>query len=265
MAVNPSIGKYGLTEEFLLQVARGQIHNHRHIFKYGYNGAVGATAETVWFQGGAYTWPSGAATLEVTSSSTADDADTGGGTPGTGALTVTLEGLDANYVEISETVTMNGQTAVTTTNSYLRLHRMYVATAGTGLTNAGVIYAANSSGTHSSGVPTDLTLVYSTIGASEGQTLQAFYTVPADHTAYMYNVVGSSADGNNASVVTLRAREQGGAFRTKNKFVTFKGTYPIHYDIPQVFAEKTDIEVIATGNASPTDVAATFDLILVKN
>lgn len=260
MAVNHSITQSGKTEDFTLQLARGQVLNHRHVFKYGYNGSVGASAETIWTLSNAYTWPSGAATLEVTSTD-----DTNDNTGGTGALTVTLEGLDANYDEISETVTMDGQTAVTTTNSFLRCHRMYVATSGSTNTNQGTIYAANSSGTHASGVPSDLTLVYSTIAATEGQTLQAFYTIPAGYTGYVPNVTASSADGTNSSIVTFRAREQGGAFRTKNKFVTFKGTYPLNFPIPQVFAEKTDLEIIATGNASPTDVAATFDLILVKN
>jgi hypothetical protein len=266
MAVNHSITQFGTHEDFNLQLARGQILNHNHIFKYGYNGAVGATAETIWFQGGVYTWQSAAAVVKVSSSSTADDADTGGGTPGTGALTVTLEGLDANYAEISETVTMNGTTTVDTTNSFLRLHRMYVATAGTGLTNAGVVYAAVTGDTYGTpGVPDTATKIMSTIGASEGQTLQAFYTIPAGYTGYVPNITASSADGTNTSVVTFRARESGGAFRTKNKFVTFEGTYPLNFPVPQVFSEKTDLEIIATGNASPTDVAATFDLILVKN
>ena len=262
MAVNPSIGKYGLDENFNLQLARGQIHNHRHIFKYGYNGAVGATAEHIWFQGGAYTWSPAASTLSITSSSTDDDGDP----VGTGALTVTVEGLDANYNEISETVTMNGTTVVNTTALFLRTHRMFVVTAGTGLTNAGVIYAADTGDTYTTpGVPNTATGIRSTIGAGEGQTLQAFYTIPAGHTGYMLNITGSSADGTNSSIVTLRKRELGGAFRTQNKFITFKGTYPLDFEVPLEYTEKTDIEVIATGNASPTDVAVTFDLILVRN
>lgn len=262
MAVNPSRTKYGTDGNFALQLARGQIYNHRHIFKYGYNGAVGASAETIWFQGGVYTWSSAAVKLKISSSSTDDDGDPAG----TGANTVTVQGLDGNYAEISETVTLDGTTPVETTATFLRTHRMFVATAGAGLTNAGVIYAADTGDTYTTpGVPNTATGIRSTIGAGEGQTLQAFYTVPAGYTGYVANITASSADGTNSSVVTFRARESGGAFRTKNKFVTFKGTYPLDFPVPQVFSEKTDLEIIATGNASPTDVAATFDLILVKN
>jgi hypothetical protein len=53
-----------------------------------------------------------AAALQMTvSSSSASDTSAG-----TGARTVLITGLNANYAVISESVTMNGQTAVTTTN-----------------------------------------------------------------------------------------------------------------------------------------------------
>ena len=47
-------------------------------------------------------------------------------TPGTGARTVLIEGLDENYDIQSETVTMDGTTNVVTTNTYIRLFRMTV-------------------------------------------------------------------------------------------------------------------------------------------
>lgn len=260
MAVNPSRTKYGTDGNFNLQLARGQVYNHSHVFKYGFNAAVGTTPETIWLQGAAYTWPTAAATLEVTSTD-----DTADAVAGTGALTVVLEGLDANYDELTETVTMTGQTAATTTGSFLRLHRMYVATAGSGNTNAGTIYAANSSGTHSSGVPTDVSLIYSTIGADEGQTLQAFYTIPNGYTGYITNISAGSQDGTNATTMIFRARTQGGAFRTREKFIVFKGSFDRPHDIPYVFAEKTDLEIQGDAAAATTDVAANFDLILVKD
>jgi hypothetical protein len=261
MTVNPSITKFGLDENFNLQLARGQIYNHFHVFKYGFNGAVGANAEHIWFNSGTYTWSPAASTLSITSSDAADDSPAG-----TGALTVRVEGLDANHDEITEDVVLNGTAVVNTNKLFLRTHRIYVLTAGTTLTNEGVIYATDTGDTYTTpGIPNTATLVRSTIGIGEGQTLQAFYTVPAGHTAYMTNITASSGDGVNASVVSLKARTVGGAFRTKNKFVIFKGTYPINYDVPLVFIEKTDIEVTATGNASATDVGASFDLILVKN
>lgn len=259
MANYASISQNKLSEPFELQVGRGHVPGHSHIFKYGFNSAIGASAETIWFQGGAYTWPSAAATLDITSS----DVDDDGNPEGNGARTVRLEGLDANYEAISETVLMNGRTAVLTANQYLRLHRMYVETAGTSLTNEGVIYA--STGSQTDGVPDVATTIRSTIGANEGQTLQAFYTVPAGYTAYVTQLTAASADSTNETTVTFRSREAGGAFRTKDKFIIFRGTTIIPHHVPIEFPEKTDLEVIAVGNAAPTDAAATFDIILVEN
>jgi hypothetical protein len=262
MTVNESITKAGLDENFNLQLARGQIYNHSHVHKYGFNSAVGTGDDTIWFQQGDYTWSSAAVKLKISSSSANDDGDPAG----TGANTVTVEGLDGNYAEISETVTLDGTTPVETTATFLRTHRMFVATAGTGLTNAGVIYAADTGDTYGTpGVPDTATGIRSTIGAGEGQTLQAFYTVPAGYTAYMAQVAAGSVNGTNATTITLRAREEGGAFRTRDKFIVFKDMLTMEYPVPIVFSEKTDIEMKGDAAASTTDVAANFDLILVKN
>jgi hypothetical protein len=260
MAVNPSTTKYGRDGNFGLQLARSQVYNHRHVFKYGFNATVTTSNDTIWFEEGSYTWSSAAVKLKISSDNAADDAAS------TGAKTVTVEGLDGNYAEISETVTMDGTTPVETDATFLRTHRMFVATAGTGLTNTGVIYAADTGDTYGTpGVPDTATGIRSTIGASEGQTLQAFYTVPAGYTAYLMQVSAGSVDGTNATTITLRTRVQGGAFRTKQKFIVFKGTEVMRHEIPLVIAEKTDIEMLGDAATGTTDVAADFDLILVKN
>ena len=110
-SVVSSITRVGTYEPFELQVSRGQITMHERFCPFGFNDAVGSSAETIWSVGGTYTFPSTATALTVVSSSANDD----GNPVGTGARTVTIEGLDANYLPVSETVTMNGTTDVTTT------------------------------------------------------------------------------------------------------------------------------------------------------
>jgi len=131
-----SISRIGTSEPFELQVARGQIAYHESIYKFGNNPEVADSVETVWPQGGLYSYLTSASVLKVSSSSTDDTS------AGTGARTVELFGLDGDYNEISEVVTLNGQTAVNTTQSYLRINRMVVRSAGSGGANAGIIYAA---------------------------------------------------------------------------------------------------------------------------
>jgi len=246
---------------FGLGIAAGPNRIGSAVFKYGFNATVSTSNDTIWFQEGAYTWSPAASTLSITSSDAADDSPSG-----TGALTVRVEGLDADYVAITEDVVLNGTAVVNTDALFLRTHRMYVLTAGTTLTNEGVIYATDTGDTYTTpGVPNTATLIRSTIGIGEGQTLQAFYTVPAGFTAYMTRVSAGSVDGTNATTITLRTRTEGGAFRTKQKFIVFKGSFAQEHNVPLVFAEKTDIEMLADSAAATTDVAADFDLILIAN
>jgi hypothetical protein len=258
---NDSITRLGQDENFDLQLARGQIYNHSHVFKYGFNATVSTSNDTIWFQEGSYTWSSAAVKLKISSDNAADDSPSGNG-----ARTVVVEGLDGNYAAISETVTMDGVTPVETDATFLRTHRMYVATAGTGLTNTGVIYAADTGDTYGTpGVPDTATGIRSTIGAGEGQTLQAFYTIPSGYTGYVTNISAGSVDGTNATTITFRQRPQGGAFKTAEKFIVFKGSFNRPHDIPLVFPEKTDLEMKGEAALATTDVAGSFDIILVKN
>ena len=112
-----SISQVGTSEPFELQVSRGQIPGHKTVFKFGYNAVVGATKETIWEQSGLYAYPASATVMTLSSSSANDTA------AGTGARTVEVFGLDADYNEINEVVTLNGQTAVNTTKSYFRINR----------------------------------------------------------------------------------------------------------------------------------------------
>lgn len=90
--------------------------------------------------------------LDVTSSDANDAA------AGTGARTIKIYGLDAAGKQLIETVTLNGQTAVTTTGLFWRVFGAQVVTAGTGRKNAGDLYIIKTgTSTWTSGVPGTLT------------------------------------------------------------------------------------------------------------
>lgn len=97
---------------------------------------------------------------------------------GTGARTMTIEGLDENFVELPlETITLNGTTPVNSAVQYFRINRLTVITAGTTATNEGDIYIGDSADTFSVGVPD--TRVYCAIYAGEGNSQYGTYSVPA--------------------------------------------------------------------------------------
>jgi hypothetical protein len=253
-----SISRVGTSEPFELQVARGQIAYHYDLHKFGFNSDVDDSLETVWAEGGLYSYLSVATVLKVSSSSTADTS------AGTGARTVQLYGLDADYNEINEIVTLNGQTAVNTTNSFLRINRMIVRTAGTGGTNAGVIYAGT--GTVTTGVPANK---YATVATGDGQSLMALWTVPAGFTLYVYqtDVTVATTQNNKYATISLVARPFGEVFQVKDRFAKAESQTTIDYSFPLKFEEKTDIEYRCIGDSAGADivVSAAIDGVYIKN
>ena len=256
-----SISRVGTSEPFELQVARGQVAYHESVYKFGNNAAVANVTETIWQQGGLYSYLSAASVLKVSSSSANDTS------AGTGARTVELFGLDGDYNEINEVVTLNGQTAVNSTQSYLRINRMIVRSAGSGGYNAGVIYAGT--GTVTTGVPAN---IYATInGDGTNQTLMALWTVPAGYTGYLMQYDVSNGTTSNTPAVcklTLVARPYGEVFQSKDvKSLTTGMHIENTLIVPVKFTEKTDIEVRAvSSSASVTfDISAAFEIIYIKN
>jgi len=225
-----------------IHIARGAIFDTSHINKFGYNTAVGSSYETITDLG-TNNLPTSAAVVSVVSASSADDEGS------TGAEKVEIQGLDANYNLQIEEVTMNGTSAVTTTNTFIRVFRMRVTQAGTGEVNAGNITASISS--------SDVARIL----ADQGQTLMAVYTVPKGKRAYLVKFQGSLSKNQEANF-QLRARESGGAWNVKGLWGTFAETVNYEYPVPLEFDEKTDIQI--RGKAGETsEMGAIFDLVLL--
>jgi hypothetical protein len=255
MGIYSSVSRQGAYEPFELQVARGQIQAHSVVAIAGYNSNV----DTSWAMitpVGNLTYP--AAALQMTVSS-ADADDT---SAGTGARTVLITGLDANYAVISETVTMNGQTAVTTTNSFLRINSMLVTTAGTSLANEGIIYIG--SGVVTAGVPAT---IYNVIAAGFSNTTSSQYTVPAGYTGYLAVARIGLAQDSGTTLITARTRFIGtnGIALTGPVIVTNNGISTIDFPYPIAIAEKTRIQGEAIGGAVDNEAAGFFELVLIKN
>lgn len=216
------------------------------LFKFGYNGAISTAEETVWSSGGVYAYPSSAAAMSVSSD---DDTDTS---------VVTIEGLDENYNLASETVTLTGQTAVTTSTSFIRIYRASVDSDEP----SGNIYIGT--GTVTSGVPANK---FAHIPVGENQTLMAVWTVPAGYTAYImsFTVSTGTTATNKYTESRLKVRPFGGVFQTK-EVLTLNNQYIESYmHFPIVATEKSDIEIRAKTSSGTDAVSGTFALVYVKN
>ena len=108
-----SVTRLGAYEPFDLQVARGQVYGHSTVNIYGANGSfTGNTYYPVWENVAAYAYPSSAVVMTVASAAGASDA----------GVKVQVQGLDANYAMLNETVTLNASGTVNTTGEIGRAH-----------------------------------------------------------------------------------------------------------------------------------------------
>jgi hypothetical protein len=250
-----SITQFGLYEPFELQVARGQItwHSGQNIFAYGTTPAIAGTFRTVWENMGTteYVFPSSAVIMQLVSTAAGDTAS------------ITISGLDANYLLISETLVLNGTTNVPTTKQFLRVNSMAVsigsATNPTGvitLSNGGTIYAQIN------------TAVFNGTTSSIGQTQMAVFTVPAGYTFYGYRYGAySSFNGNSANYTTYRAVSNSSAGVQKLIVQTpFNTTYEVQRHFPFPYAEKTDLRFqVASSAAAAAVVSINIGGVLILN
>lgn len=188
-------------------------------------------------------------------------------TSGVGARSVTLIGLDENYEEQTETVNMHasdGTTEVLSTNSYLRIVRVIVETAGSNNANAGRIevrqYDPN---TAKAGTPQAI------ISIGTNQTQLAVYTVPSGKSAYVTGAQLCGSMGNNDSMlIGFFVRPFGQVFQLKYQFaLEGNGNTDIYRGatVPFPIPEKSDIVfrvIELTGDDSSLSVG--FDMILIE-
>ena len=250
------INSFGIASN--IPIANGDVDGYAAIHKFGRNPNVGNAPETVWMHGGKYQY------LAVDSPSTvyAYSADSEDSASGDGARTVSILGLDNDFNEIEETITVNGAVS---TKTFLRIYRAFVATAGSTNTNEGnVLISTGAGGTGT--VLADIGTIGTGTTFGLGQTQLALYTIPAGKTGYLTTWNVGCAPMNNKATVLLKSRELDGdaPFRTKDIVDLVGGYHTQNYSIPLRFPEKTDIEVVAAGDTG-TIISSSFDIILVDN
>ncbi len=203
------------TPNVYLDVARGAISNSQIVHKFGANFDIDQATdpESVWTGGGLYPWASlsSAQTIYCISTSGSDTA------------VLSIEGLDANYNELSESVTLLGTSAVTTTNAFLRVFRMTYEDGA----NAGDITARTVS---ASGA------IVAQINTGYAQTLMAVYTIPAGFTGYLV-ALDATIDGTKNCQVLMYHRLFGKPFRIAH-IAESDGHYRYEFVAPLTVPEK---------------------------
>lgn len=257
MAEIASVTQRGKYEPFSLQVARGQVGWHSVVHVFGYNPDVDSAAEeTVWTAGGILGHPATATVMTVSSTSANDASD------GTGARTVYILGVNGTGGYVSETVTLNGQTAVSTTHSYFSIERMAVMGVGSGLVNAGNINIGT--GTVTAGVPAN---IYGQIATGENASLMGHWTCPAGYTGYLVagNLSSGTEGGNNYLTGRIKLRGTDDIVRTA-AIVTFAdGIVPFSFDYPVKIEAGECITATVRSTADNEAVSSYFQIVLIRN
>jgi len=209
---------YQWDEQFNLNVARGKVRGAKVVNIFGFNADTGTDMRALWELADStdYVFPTSAVNMTVTS----DAADDG--------KTMKIFGLDANYEEIEELVTLNNATPPVTTLAFFRINKVVMIsatnTANVSVTNGGVTYARIDD------------------GRSTNQA--SIYTVPAGCAFYLYRIDAFMNDASAAKPGLFRNRvsyPNGRVLRVAD--TPYLNQMNIKRDFPFKYDEKTDIQL----------------------
>lgn len=231
---------YFPTDDINLNIARGLVKGTTHIHKFGAVPAMSTnTTGSVWdINDTVYPWSAfNTASVLSVAATVAENGHE-----------VTIVGLDSNYNNLTETVTIVGG-AATTTNSFLRAFR---ASSDTPATNNIDIKVGST--------------IVARILAGNAQTMMAVYTIPAGHTGYIWKgtmTAQASADATGNMFIRYFGQT---SFRIGHSFEVsgVGGPYTYDFPIPLPIPEKTDIDVRATTRSNNGRYTAVFDLCIIK-
>jgi len=234
--------------KFDIEVSRGEVAGYRHIIIIGVNPAVGKDSfEDLWDVGGNFLYPTGAETWEVFSDNVNDSS------AGTGARMVVIQGLDTNYVEQSEVVTMNGTTPVITTRTdWFRITSVIVISSGSTQENEGEITIRVSGGG----------TIRSLIRTGQGQTFNGFFTVPAGKTLlaqFSQAVIPKNEDVSLQSRVLIDGTN---TFVAGPSLPIYQNNIATHFTSLPTLPSKTDLRLTAKSTNTTVKVSQLIEGIL---
>lgn len=222
----------------LLELARKRIPGIEALNIFGVNTSVDTTYETLWNGPAAFAYPGSALQMSVVSSSASD------------TMPILIQGLDADYAVISEVVTLNGTTPVTTTQNFFRINTAVILSGS----NVGNISISNT-GT-----------VYAYIAAEEGLTQACAYTVPAGYELFLFRIDLTSGTVNPNKYITYRNKVTTSTGRTLRVATATWQNDQSSFDrqVPFRIAEKTDFSFEAKSSSGSNIVSIFVEAVLME-
>lgn len=223
----------------MLEIASERIPEIVPVNIFGFNREIGTVYETIWNNGATYTYPASAVTMNCVSSSASD------------TMTILVSGLDANYETVAQIVQLNGTNIVTTTTSFLRINSAVILSGS----NAGNITISNGGTT------------YGYIEAGIGTTQACVYTVPANHSLYLFRISLTSGTVNGNQYITYRNRidTSGGRVLRVAEATWREGMQTFDRQIPFRISAKSDFQFEAKSSASTNEASIFVEALLMKD
>jgi len=234
----------------MMDIVLGNVEGFELLSIPGESTEIGPTFQNLTPTGGSQILPTAAETWEILSTDANDSS------AGTGAQTVAIVSLDANHVEQTTLVALDGLTPVTLGGTHLRSRDMVVVTAGSGVgnTNIGDLRVrVSGGGTERLKIP-----------AGVGDCKSLIFTIPADKTAFVQNLV-IFCQKNRDGTIRPRITPPGGATIESAFISTFQNGQSVPISAPIRLEEKTDITVDAESNNANTRCLVFFAMLLVDN
>ncbi len=232
--------------ELKTEVALGNVPGWEILRRFGINADIDIGTEDIWQAGGTRILPATAAQVSVESTSVNDTV------AGTGLRLLFIQGLDEDYMQQQEVVAMNGTTAVLTTNDYLRINNAFAASSGTSLGNEGDI---------------SLTIganLQSFIGTGFARTQTCMYTVPANKSFLLTNVVGTSSRIGSANMLMQGQAMIFGTNTWQSAIAVniYEGMY-LDQDVFVAAPPKAEFKLAGTSTANNLELSGIFSGFLI--
>lgn len=248
-----------VTNDFLSDVSKGLMAGSTSYLIDGLNSDIDVASgfEDLWYgdgTGGNITYLSSEDTMDIVSTSTDDDVG------GTGATAVFLVGTDDTNTPVVEVISLDGQTPVTGAVNFRRVNQVFVATTGSGLTNAGDIHI-----TSTSSGDDQISII-----AGYSLSISGHYTVPIGKSAIIKQIEYDSVkvSGGQDPIVTFRVYiRQGTALapwyiiHERQLDTSVQDQLVIPFPLSNVITSGADIRMTASTTENNTTARARITLL----
>jgi hypothetical protein len=203
---------------------------------FGFNRDIGTVFETLWNDTGSYTFPSAQSVLTVVSTSASD------------TMQVLINGLDENYIQRQEIVTLTGTSAVTTSQQFFRI-------------NGAVILSGSNVGNISIKIGATL---HGFLEAGQGATQACVYTVPTGKSLYLLRIDLTSGTVNPNKYITYRQslRSNNGRILRVAESTWQTDQQSFDRQVPFKVPEKTDFQFEAKSSSGTNQVSIFVEGVL---